>query len=121
MIDFIWDTKRFNIGLEKNVSEGFEEVEDEAGVNHLDIGSLGEIIAHADKHGGKDQHYGDVERYYCFKEKWFEIICGVSDEVQKKSWDEDSKGDTQESPTKYKLNHHLSRISNIFVPLIFSK
>ena len=88
MIYFIWNSQGLNVGLKNNVNEWFEEVKDKPGVNHLDVGSLGEIVAHADKHCRQDEHYGDIEGDDGFKEEGFEVVCRVSNEVQKKGWDE---------------------------------
>ena len=40
MIYFIGNSQGLNVGLKNDVNEWFEEVKDEPGVNHLDIGSL---------------------------------------------------------------------------------
>ena len=101
MIYLIRNSEGLNVGLEKNVSEGFEEVEDEPCINHLDVGSLGEVVAYADKHGRKDEHDCNIEGDDGFKEEGFKVVCRVSNEVQKKSWDEDCQNDTQKTPTKY--------------------
>ena len=34
------------VGLHQGVHEGFEETEDQPAVDHLDVGGVGEIIAH---------------------------------------------------------------------------
>ena len=39
-----------HVGVEEDQDEGQEEVEDEPDVDHLDIGSGGKVITHADKH-----------------------------------------------------------------------
>ena len=75
MIYLIGNSEGLNVGLEKYVNEGFEEVEDEPSINHLDVGSLGEIVAYADKHRRKDEHDGNIEGDDGFKEEGFEVIC----------------------------------------------
>ena len=37
-----------NVGLDDDVHEGFEETEDQPAVDHLDVGSGGEVSAHTD-------------------------------------------------------------------------
>ena len=75
MIYFIGNSQGLNVGLKYDVNEWFEEVKDEPGVNHLDIGSLRQIVAYADKHRRQDEHYGDIEGDDGFKEEGFEVIC----------------------------------------------
>ena len=38
-----------DVGLHQDVHEGFEEAEDEPALNHLDVGGVGQIIAHTEQ------------------------------------------------------------------------
>ena len=104
MIYLIGYSEGLNVGLENNVSERFEEVKDEPCIDHFDVGSL----ANAYKHGRKDKHDSNIQGDDCLKEEGFEIICRVSNQVKKKSWDEDSKNNAQKTPTKYQFHNHFS-------------
>ena len=49
--------------------KGDHEVEDQPDINHLDVGSLGELVVYANKHCREDKHGCKVNRNNSFKEK----------------------------------------------------
>ena len=51
---FVIHPESFHIGLDDYIHKWLEEVEDKPGINHLDIGSFGEIVANVDKHRGEN-------------------------------------------------------------------
>ena len=56
-------------------ANGGGEVEEEPDhLHHLDIGSLGEIVTHVDKHGGNHKHSCDIDRDDGGKKEFFEIV-----------------------------------------------
>ena len=44
--------QRIHEGVDKDLNEGKEKVEDEPDVNHLDVGGLRQVVRHIDEHGG---------------------------------------------------------------------
>ena len=38
------------VGVQENLCEREEQVEEEPHVNHLDVGGLGQLVAHVDEH-----------------------------------------------------------------------
>ena len=63
-----------HVGVEQHQQEGHQKVEDQPDVDHLHIGSGGQVVADADEHCCQDQHGGEVYCYYCFKEKVLQFI-----------------------------------------------
>ena len=61
-------------GVEQHQHEGHQQVEYQPDVDHLHIGSGGQVVADADEHCCQDQHGGEVYCYYCFKEKVLQFI-----------------------------------------------
>ena len=47
--------------MDENLDKGKEEIEDEPDVDHLDIGSLREIVTYVDEHCCQDQHYRHIQ------------------------------------------------------------
>ena len=39
-----------HVGVEQHHYEGLQQVEQEPGINHLHVGSLGQAVTHVDKH-----------------------------------------------------------------------
>ena len=58
-----------HVGVEQDQHEGHHQVEDQPDVNHLYIGCVREVIAHADKHRRQHQHGGEIYCHHRFKEK----------------------------------------------------
>ena len=47
--------------METNLYERNQQVEDEPDVHHLDVGGLGQVVAHIDEHCCEDQHgYAEI-------------------------------------------------------------
>ena len=42
--------------MDQNLNEWKKEVEDEPNVNHLDVGSFGQVVGDVDEHGGQYEH-----------------------------------------------------------------
>ena len=45
-----------HVSVNQNLNKGKQEVEYKPHVNHLDIGSLGQVVGDIDKHGSQHQH-----------------------------------------------------------------
>ena len=56
-----------HVGLQDDVNEGLGEVEQEPDVDHLDICSLGQVVADADEHGCEDKHHCNIQWYHSLK------------------------------------------------------
>ena len=69
------------VGVQKDFQEGYEEVENQPNVNHLQVARSWEVVAYAgktrsndmwgyddeginspDKHCSQDKHYGEIDR-----------------------------------------------------------
>ena len=82
-----------HVGVEQDQDEGHQQVEDQPDVNHLHIGCVGQIVAHADKHGRQHKHCCQIDCHNSFEEKIlkilfvFTIICflALKGELQCKS------------------------------------
>ena len=64
MVDLPWlflCAESFNVSLQEDVNEWLEQVEQKPDVDHLDIGSLGEIVTYVDEHRCQDQHYRHIQ------------------------------------------------------------
>ena len=46
--------------MDKNFNEGKQKIEDKPDINHLDVGSLWQVVGDINEHGGQHQH--------CFKD-----------------------------------------------------
>ena len=42
--------------MKHDLNKGDEEVEDEPDIHHLDVGCLGQVVAHIDEHCCEHQH-----------------------------------------------------------------
>ena len=42
--------------MDQNLNEWKKEVEDEPNVDHLDVGSFGQVVGDVDEHGGQYEH-----------------------------------------------------------------
>ena len=60
-------SQSFNVGLHDDVNKGLEQIEEEPDVNHLDIGCLGQVVAHIDKHCRQDKHHSHIHGDYSLK------------------------------------------------------
>ena len=69
--------KTLNVSMKKNFHKRKQQGEQKPIVNHLDIRGLGQAAGHADEHGDKHQHAGQVHCYHSFKEEGFEVVCNV--------------------------------------------
>ena len=50
-----------DICLHDDVNEWLEQVKEEPDVDHLDIGSLGEIVTDVDEHRCQDEHHCNIQ------------------------------------------------------------
>ena len=73
--------------METNLNKRNQQVKYEPYVHHFDIRSFRQIVRHVDKHGRQDEHAGKVHCDDGFKEKSFEVVCTVSNEIQENSWE----------------------------------
>ena len=48
--------KGVHVGVDQDLSEWKKEVEDEPNVDHLDVGSFGQVVGDVDEHGGQYKH-----------------------------------------------------------------
>ena len=71
-----------HVGGHQDVIEGFDQVEEQPDVDHLDVSRLWQIVADIDEHGCEDQHRSDVDRYNRLKEELLEVVCGVAYNVK---------------------------------------
>ena len=51
-----------HVGVDQNLNEGKQQIENKPDVDHLDVGSLRQIVGDIDEHGGQHEH--------CFKEEF---------------------------------------------------
>ena len=58
-----------HVGVEQDQQKRHQQVEDQPDVNHLHVGSGGEVVAHADKHRRQHQHGRQIHRHNSFKEE----------------------------------------------------
>ena len=63
-----------HVGGHQDVIEGFDQVKKQPYIDHLDVSSLGKIVANIDEHSCEDQHCSDIDRYNCLKEKLLEVV-----------------------------------------------
>ena len=68
--------------MKKNLCEWENKIKDEPNINHLNIGGGRKGVGHADEHGRQHQHNSQVHCDHGFKEKVFEVVCSVSNDVQ---------------------------------------
>ena len=54
------------VGVQENLCEREEQVEEEPHVNHLDVGGLGQLVAHVDEHCCQDLRKKQ-RRHICIK------------------------------------------------------
>ena len=92
-----------NVSLDDNVDEGFEQVEDEPNVDHLDVGRRGQALTHADEQGGDHEQHGDVGRDEPLEEELLEVVGHVADDVDDQGRQEGGQDDAQQPP----LDRHL--------------
>ena len=71
-----------HVGGHQDVIEGFDQVEEQPDVDHLDVSSLRQIVADIDEHGCEDQHCCDIDRYNRLKEELLEIVGRVADKIK---------------------------------------
>ena len=71
-----------HVGGHQDVVEGFDQVEEQPDVDHLDVSRLWQIVADIDEHGCEDQHRSDIDRYNRLKEELLEIVGRVTDKIQ---------------------------------------
>ena len=89
--------------MDKHFNKRDNEVEYEPQINHFNVRSHRQGGGDVDEHGGQDQHHGQVHRHNSLeyqtiepyllstsflKEKVFEVVCCMSDDVQQDSWKE---------------------------------
>ena len=92
-----------NVSLDDNVDEGFEQVEDEPDVDHLDVGRRGQALTHADEQGCNHEQHGDVGRDEPLEEELLEVVGHVADDVDDQGRQEGGQDDAQQPP----LDRHL--------------
>ena len=71
-----------HVGRHEDVVERLDQVEEQPDIDHLDVGSLRQVLADADEHRGEDQHAGEVDCDHGFKEKGFKKVCGMANQIQ---------------------------------------
>ena len=86
-LSFIVHLETVHVGRHQDVVERLDQVEEQPDIDHLDVGSLRQVLADADEHRGEDQHHRHVQRNDGFEEKFFEIVGRVAHSVQ-----DDSRG-----------------------------
>ena len=96
-----------NGGMENDISEGQQKIENEPDLNHFDIGCLRETLHHRDQHAGQHQHYCQVHCQGGLKEERLEVVGDVSNDVEENSWDVYGGDDTQKSSAKPDLNYKV--------------
>ena len=99
MVDFtlLVHLEVVHVGRHQDVVERLDQVEEQPDIDHLDVGSLRQVLADADEHRGEDQHHSDIQRYHGFKEELLEIVGGMTDNVQNYCWSKYSQDDAQKS------------------------
>ena len=45
-----------HVGVDQDLDEGQQEVEDQPDVDHLDVGRFRQVVRHVDEHGGQHEH-----------------------------------------------------------------
>ena len=51
-----------HVGVDQDLDEGQQEVEDQPDVDHLDVGRFRQVVGDIDEHGGQHQHCLKKER-----------------------------------------------------------
>ena len=73
-LSFIVHLETVHVGRHQDVVEWLDQVEEQPDVDHLDVGSLGKVVADIDEHRGKNQHRRHIQRYHGLKEELLEIL-----------------------------------------------
>ena len=63
-----------HVGRHEDVVERLDQVEEQPDIDHLDVGSLRQVLADADEHRGEDQHHRHVQRNHRLKEELLEVV-----------------------------------------------
>ena len=45
-----------HVGVDQNLNEGKQQIENKPDIDHLDIGSLRQVVGDIDEHGGQYKH-----------------------------------------------------------------
>ena len=88
--------QRLYVSLHDDVNEGFEEVEDQPDVDHLDVGRRGQALRHADEQGRDHEEHGDVGGDKSFEEELLEVVGHVADDVDDQGRQEGGQDDAQQ-------------------------
>ena len=95
--------QRLDVSLHNDVNEGFEQVEDQPDINHLDVGRRGQALADADEQGRDDEEHGDVGRDEPLEKELLEVVGHVADDVDYEGGQEGGEDDAQQPS----LDRHL--------------
>ena len=95
--------QRLYVSLHDDINEGFEQVEDQPDVDHLDVGRRGQALRHADEQGRDHEEHGDVGGDKSFEEELLEVVGHVADDVDDQGRQEGGQDDAQQPP----LDCHL--------------
>ena len=104
--------QRLDVSLHDDVNEGFEQVEDQPDVNHLDVRRRGQAFADADEQGRDDEEHGDVGRDEPLEKELLEVVGHVAHDVDYKSRQEGGQDDAQQPPLDRHLVFKIRKIDN---------
>merc|ERR1712217_487050 len=90
-------SKSVHICMDEHHNEGIEQVKQQPHIHHLHVGGLRQVVAHIDEHSSQHQHGGQVHSDDSFKEKGFEKVCRISDDVEENCWEEYGQEGAKES------------------------
>ena len=89
-----------NVATDTNIYKGNYKIKQEPDLYHLNIRSDRQAAHHRYVHADQDQHDGDVHSYGRLKVEWLEVVCDVSDNVEKNGWNVDCCEDAEKTAAK---------------------
>ena len=93
-----------HVGVDDDLGEGHEEVEDAPDVHHLDVVGLGQPLTDADEEGGLHQQGGEVDGDDGLKEESLEVVGGEGYEAEDHHGEVDGQEGAEDATAKLQLN-----------------
>ena len=93
--------------MQKDLSKWNNQVKDQPDVNHLYVGSAGELFGDVNEHGGDCQ---DVH------EEGLEIVCRMTNDIQQYGWNKDSHNCSQKSSSKRDFKEYRLSLGCVRLP-----
>jgi hypothetical protein len=78
------------------------------------VGSAGELVGDVHKHGGEDQHDGEVDSQDVHEES-LEIVCRMTNDIQQYGWNKDDHNCSQKSSSKRDFKEYPSLVLEMYI------